>query len=379
MVVDTAAYAAITPLLPHLAEEYGLSKAGAGALSASYPLGTLVLSLPAGFLAARIGPRRTVLLALGVLGGSSLLFALAQSAPLLIAARTLQGFGAAAVWAAGLAWVVAVAPRDRRAEALGAAIGAAIAGALGGPVLGAAADGLGRGVVFITFVALPAALIVALARLPRPDTAPAPGGRALFGDSRARTGILLMTLPSAAFGLVNVLVPLRLDDLGAGAVAIAAVFLGAVALESLIAPYAGRVADASGALTPARIGLAAGGLGIALLPLPGNVVLLAVVLVLATGVLGLMWAPAMSMLGDAAERLGLSPAFAFSVGNLAWGLGTATGGLGGGTLAGATKDAVPYLLLAVAMGITALRLGMRSGSRTSSTPRSSASARSPAR
>jgi MFS family permease len=377
MVVDTAAYAAITPLLPHLAEEYGLTKAGAGALSASYPLGTLLLSLPAGVLAARIGPRPTVLWALAVLGGSSLLFALAQSAPLLIAARTLQGIGAAAVWAAGLAWVVAVAPRERRAEALGAAIGAAIAGALGGPVLGAAADGVGRGVVFIAFVALPAVLIVALARLPRPETVPAPGGRRLFADSRARTGILLMTLPSSAFGLVNVLVPLRLDDLGAGAVAIAAVFLGAVALESLIAPLAGRMADARGALTPARIGLAAGGLGIALLPLPGTVVLLAMVLVLATGVLGLMWAPAMSMLGDAAERLELSPAFAFSVGNLAWGLGTAVGGLGGGTLADATRDAVPYLLLATAMGLTALLLGMRSGSRTSSTPRSSASARTP--
>jgi MFS family permease len=354
MVVDTAAYAAITPLLPQLAEDYGLTKAGAGALSASYPLGTLVLSLPAGVLAARIGPRRTVLWALAVLGGSSLLFGLATSAPLLIAARTIQGFGAAAVWSGGLAWVVAVAPRERRTEAIGTAIGAAIGGALGGPVLGAAADHAGRALVFAVFVALPAVLIFALGRLPRPQTVAAPSGRELFGDSRARVGILLMALPSAVFGLVNVLVPLRLDDLGAGATTIAAVFLGAVVLEAGMAPVAGRMADTRGPLAPVRIGLAVGALGVVVLPLPDVVGVLAVALVVATGFLGLMWAPAMSMLSDAAERRSLSPAFAFSIGNLAWGTGTAAGGLGGGALAGAAGDAVPYLLLAAIMAITAV-------------------------
>jgi MFS family permease len=354
MIVDTAAYAAITPLLPKLAEEFDLTKATAGALSASYPVGTVLLALPAGALASRFGPRRTILWALGVLAGSSLVFGLANSAAILIVARTLQGFGAAAVWAGGLAWVIAVAPRERRAEAIGAAIGAAISGSLGGPVLGALADAVGRGVVFGAFVALPSLLIVALARLPNPANVSTPSSRALFRDGRARTGVLLMMLPSAVFGLVNVLVPLRLDELGAGAAAIAAVFLAAVAIEASLSPIAGRLADQRGALTPARVGLLAGGVGLALLSLPDTVVLLGVVVVAATGVLGLMWAPAMSLLGDAAERNGLNPAFAFSLGNLAWGTGTAIGGSGGGALANATTDAVPYLIVAAAMGMTAL-------------------------
>jgi MFS family permease len=354
MVVDTAAYAAITPLLPKLSDEYGLTKATAGALSASYPVGTVVLALPAGALASRFGPRRTILVALGVLAGSSLVFGLASSAPVLIAARTLQGFGAAAVWAGGLAWVIAVAPRDRRAEAIGAAIGAAISGSLGGPILGALADGLGRGVVFGAFVALPVALIVALARLANPDNVPTLGSGALFRDRRARVGILLMMLPSAVFGLVNVLIPLRLDELGAGAAAIAAVFLVAVVLEAGLSPVAGRLADSRGPLTPARAGLVAGAVGLLLLPLPGHVLLLGVTVVFACGVLGLMWAPAMSMLGDAADRHHLNPAFAFSIGNLAWGMGTAIGGSGGGALANVTTDAVPYLLLAAAAAVTAV-------------------------
>jgi MFS family permease len=113
------------------------------------------------------------------------------------------------------------------------------------------------------------------------------------------------------------------------------------------------------------------------LPLGHRIVLVGAAVVAACGILGLLWAPAMSVLGDAAEHNGLNPAFAFGIGNLAWGLGTAIGGLGGGGLAAATSDWVPYLLAAAVLAVTALRLGRRSGSRRSSTPQMTASARSP--
>ena len=69
--------------------------------------------------------------------------------------------------------------------------------------------------------------------------------------------------------------------------------------------------------------------------------------------LGLLWAPAMASLSERAEVRGMDVAFAFALGNLAWGVGTATGGSGGGALAEATADAVPYLVLAVLALITA--------------------------
>ncbi len=294
-----------------------------------------------------------MLVALAVIALASLAFALADSAPLLIAARGLQGFAASAVWAGGLSWVVAVAPRERRVEAMGTAIGAAIAGALGGPVLGAAADAIGRGAVFAAFVLLPVGLIAVLARLADPPFAPLPSSTAIFRDRRARTGILLMAMPSAVFGAVNVLVPLRLDELGAGAVVIAAVFLAAVVLESGLSPLAGRMADRSGALAPARRGLLLGAVGLAVLPLMGVPFTVGIAVVGGLGFLGLLWAPAMSLLGDAAERRELNPAFAYSLGNLAWGGGTALGGAGAGSLAAATGDAVPYLVLAGAAAFVA--------------------------
>ncbi len=59
VLVDTSFYAAITPLLPELTDEYGLSKTGAGILAAAYPIGTFVGGLPGGFMAARVGVRPT--------------------------------------------------------------------------------------------------------------------------------------------------------------------------------------------------------------------------------------------------------------------------------------------------------------------------------
>ena len=67
VLVDTSFYAAITPLLPDLTEEFGLSKTGAGVLAAAYPIGTFVGGLPGGWMAARVGVRPTVLLGLALM------------------------------------------------------------------------------------------------------------------------------------------------------------------------------------------------------------------------------------------------------------------------------------------------------------------------
>src|SRR5919106_4376351 len=105
VLVDTMFYSAITPLLPHYVDELGLSKTAAGVLSASYAAGTLLGSLPSGWLAARAGVRPTVLVGLGLLGGSSLVFAWADEVAILDAARFTQGIGGACAWTGGLAWL----------------------------------------------------------------------------------------------------------------------------------------------------------------------------------------------------------------------------------------------------------------------------------
>src|SRR6188472_264737 len=60
--VDSVFYAALTPLLPELADDLGFSKAAAGALAGAYAFGALAGGIPAGLVAARLGVKPTVLL-----------------------------------------------------------------------------------------------------------------------------------------------------------------------------------------------------------------------------------------------------------------------------------------------------------------------------
>ena len=176
--VDTVFYAAITPILPELSDEYGLSKTAAGVLAAAYPAGTFLGALPGGWLAARVGTRPTVLLGLGLLVASSVAFAFADSIVVLDVARFIQGIGGAASWAGALGWLIGAAPRERRGELIGTALAAAIVGALFGPVLGAAAGAIGQAPVFAAVAAMGAAMMVWALRLraAQPE-----------GDSRVRT------------------------------------------------------------------------------------------------------------------------------------------------------------------------------------------------
>src|SRR3954465_9628854 len=88
--VDTMLYAALTPLLPHFAHEFHLSKTRAGTLVAAYAAGALVGGLPGGWAASRLGTRRAILVGLAGMGLASLGFAFAGSFWTLFLARFVQ-------------------------------------------------------------------------------------------------------------------------------------------------------------------------------------------------------------------------------------------------------------------------------------------------
>ena len=73
------------------------------------------------------------------------------------------------------------------------------------------------------------------------------------GDRRISTGLWLTLLAGMAFGVLNVLAPLRLAALGATALVIAGTFLASAVIEGLLSPVAGRQADRRGTMPPITI------------------------------------------------------------------------------------------------------------------------------
>jgi MFS transporter, DHA1 family, multidrug resistance protein len=81
----------LTPLLPEIRTDFGVSITTAGVIVGSYGLARLAVDLPAGFLASSVGPRRLSLIAIGTLLVSSLIGLLAGSVEQLIVARIGSG------------------------------------------------------------------------------------------------------------------------------------------------------------------------------------------------------------------------------------------------------------------------------------------------
>src|SRR5919201_901701 len=251
--LDVVFYTAITPLLPRYVDDLGLSKGSAGVLSSAYAAGTLIASLPAGLVAARVGPRRALLAGLLLLGVASLAFGFANDAWLLDSARFVQGIGGAMAWAGALTWLVMATPEERRGSGIGDVVGAAIAGALLGPGLGALAEGVGTEPIFSSVLALSAGLSLAALRIPEPAPADRQSMREV-GEAIVTPAVLRATwyvaAPSAMFGVVAVLVPLRIDELGGGAGVVAAGFTAGAAIEAVLETVVGRLSDRGGRLCP---------------------------------------------------------------------------------------------------------------------------------
>jgi MFS family permease len=348
--VDTMLYAALTPLLPHLAHELGLSKGRAGVLVAAYAGGALVAGFAGGFAATRFGPRRAVLIGLVSMGLAGVGFAFAGDFWTLFAARLFQGAGSGFTWAGAFAWLLGATPRERRGEMLGTAMGSASFGAMFGPVVGAAAALAGRAPVFATLAGLSIVLIVWAMRLEPAPSEPTdfPAMVRAVRNGTFLTGMLLMTLGAVLFGVLGVLAPLHLAAAGWGAAAIGAVWLAGAGLETVQAPLAGRMSDRRGPLLPTLIALAAAtvlSLGLATGVRPFGYVPL---LVLASMAYGVLFTTAFALLADGAEAVGLPQGMAFGLMNVGWAAGAVAGPAAGGAIAGATGDWFPFVLGACA-------------------------------
>ncbi|HVO53976.1 MAG TPA: MFS transporter [Solirubrobacterales bacterium] len=352
---DVAFFAAIAPLLPSYVDDLGLSKAQAGILSASYAAGTLLFSLPAGFIASRFGPRRTVICGLLLLGCASLVFGFAKEIALLDGARLVQGAAGALIWSGAMTWLITTAPEEERGSVIGIALGTAVAGALLGPALGAIAASVGTEPVFGSVLLIAIALAYAASRMPDAHAPERQGLGEVLETMTSRPVVesaAFVAVPSVMFGAIEVLVPLRIDALGGGHAVIAGGFIAGAGLEAALAPLAGRISDRVGRRLPYVIGLticAVAMLGVAAAAALGTV--LAALILTSLGA-GLCFAPALTLISDTAEQSSLHQGFAAGLSNMAWASGQVLGGIGGGVVASLTGNTLPSLLIAALLVAT---------------------------
>jgi MFS family permease len=361
LLFESAMYSALTPVLPHYAHVLHAGKPGVGVLAAAYPAGIVPGSLLGAWIAHRGGVRRTTLIGLLLFGVSIAGFGFGTDIVTLDGLRFIQGTGCGFIWGGGLTWVIAVAPRERRGAVLGSVFGAAILGTLMGPVLGTLAVAVGTGPVFALVGAASLGLAVWTVRHDEPErarTAPAAPEtntplRSAMRSPRILLGSWLILLEAAAIGATGTLLPLRLARFGASGIMIGATFLLASLVSALAAGPIGRTVDRRGAGVLLCVGLTMTAVLMALVPLPHSAVLLAIVCVIALGgPLTAYTIPAMAMITDAAEQVGVPLVVATMMLNLAWAVGETVGAPAAANLSQATSDAVPLLVLSAIMVVT---------------------------
>jgi MFS family permease len=359
--LETLFYSVLSPLLPGLEAELGLSTSQAGLLVAVYPLGLMLAVLPAALCSTRVGVRPTMIAGLVVLAAASVAFGLADSLAALMATRFLQGVGGAAAFAGALVWLIEATPRQRRGETIGVAMSASAAGEVAGPVLGGIAAGVGRAATFTATAVVAVILVLVSLRFP----APAPGDqrrlpiRAALGSSAVRSAMLLGAVPGFLIGVVAVLAPLQLDRLGGGAGLIAVTFGVAAAAGVLVQPLMGRWSDRQGRMRPIRIGLLATVVLVLPIAWAQDRWLAAVLVAAALVTAGAFWGPAMALLSDVCDHAGVGQVLAIAIVQLAGTSGLIAGAAAAGATAGAVGQRATYVALAGVLLLSLLLITRR--------------------
>jgi predicted MFS family arabinose efflux permease len=348
MLLELMFFTVLSPLLPGLKHDLGLSTSQAGVLVAMYAVGCAVGAIPALLIVVRVGVRSTALVALATFATMSLLFGLAHGYEELLAARLLQGFAGAACWTAAMLWLLETAPLARRGELLGTAFGVSAAGAIAGPAAGGVAAAIGRGPTFGAVAAICAGLALVTTRFsaPPPPADKRLGLGAALSVPNVRKVMWITLLPAIMLAAISVLAPLQQHRLGARSGEIAATFAAAAVLGIAIQPLYGRWTDRRGPLRPLRFGLLACAPILLAIPWMQTDFGTAALVVLALILVDVLWAPVMVMLSDATAAVGLGQLVVVAVMDLTWPPGNIVGSAGGGALADLLGERATFAVMA---------------------------------
>jgi len=182
--------------LPTLATSFDATMAEVQWVVISYLLAVTSLIVAAGRLGDIIGRSRLLLMGIGLFAVASAACAVAPSLWLLIAARAVQGLGAAVMMALTIAMIGDMVPKDRTGSAMGllgtvSAVGTALGPSLGGALIA----GFGWPAVFAVMAAMGGiTLLIGRSLFPRDAT----GARQPAGFDLGGMALLALSLFAAA-------------------------------------------------------------------------------------------------------------------------------------------------------------------------------------
>jgi predicted MFS family arabinose efflux permease len=129
---------ALDPVLPHVAEDFGVSIATAASFASVFAFTFAIVQPVIGAAADLFGKSRLMIGCLVLLGLANILGAMSTSFPLLFATRILAGIGSGGVFPVALGLTSDLVGPEKRQVA----IGRTLAGSMTGNLLGASASGL---------------------------------------------------------------------------------------------------------------------------------------------------------------------------------------------------------------------------------------------
>ncbi|GAA1147201.1 MFS transporter [Kribbella jejuensis] len=251
--------------LPTIRVDLATSLAGQQWVVAAYMIALAVLLLPSGALGDRIGHRRVLLTGLGVFGAASLACGTAPSIELLVAARAVQGIGAALLLPGTLAVITDLyVDSAARARAVGIWSGAGALALPSGPLLGGAlVAGLGWRAVFlinlpIIAVGLPLAWRLVPRRQAHQERART---RLRIGKDFVGANVIAGLMNFVGLGTVLVLTLYLQEHLSQKAFRAGLELIPLFLPLAVLGPISGRITARSGPRLPMSIGLGLGVIG----------------------------------------------------------------------------------------------------------------------
>jgi MFS family permease len=250
------AVGAVLPVLPTYVDgPLGAGKVAVGIVIGSYAITGLLLRPFAGRFADRRGRKPAVLIGSLLMAAGGFLYLLPFGVPGLVAARLVLGAGEGTVFTAGSAWIVDLAPAERRGRVIGLYGLAVWAGLSVGPLFGELIrHGSGYTAVWIFAGVMPLVGALVASRVPdpfRPHPSIGEEHHSLIVPEAIRPGAAL-ALGSIGYAAVATFVVLHLDARGVGH---GALVFGAFATMVVLTRLVGG--DLPDRVGPARVACAA--------------------------------------------------------------------------------------------------------------------------